>query len=219
MLPIFLLPNVSAPFRIPGNGVFAMPVKIPGLVIAISLLFSVAAQCDTAVKCSVKTLAACPKIGCSKPNSPLAVTNSQKRTTSSTGSPAEITFPDLKELQDDVSKTFAGGPVVIQGTTVSSYHNMKAAPRKAILSGLKAGSGKFSEGDFVELSGFIAATTGDPHPNPGESVNCKLTRDPGCSCGDDSAGSSPSERRLEYRQAKSDPGSPVAGQDRGPALF
>ncbi len=152
-----------------------MPVKIPGLVIAISLLFSVAAQCDTAVKCSVKTLTACPKIGCSKPNSPLAVTNSQKRTTSSTGSPAEITFPDLKDLQDDVSKTFAAGPVVIQGTTVSTYHNMKAAPRKSILSGLKAASGKFSEGDFVELSGFIAATTGDPHPNPGESVNCKLT--------------------------------------------
>ena len=152
-----------------------MPVKIPGLVIAVFLLFSVAAHGDTAVKCSFKTLAACPKIGCSKPNSPLAVTNSQKRTTSSTASPAEITFPDLQDLQDDVGKTFGSGPVVIEGATVSSYHNMKAAPRKIILSGLKAGSEKFSEGDFVELFGFIAATTGDPHPNPGESVNCKLT--------------------------------------------
>jgi hypothetical protein len=154
---------------------FAMPVKIPGLVIAGSLLFSVTARCDTAVKCSFKTLAACPKIGCSKPNSPLAVTNSQKRTVSINGSPAEITFPDLQDLQDDVGKTFAGGPVVIKGAKVSSYHNMKAAPRKIILSGLKTGSGNFSEGDFVELFGFIAATTGDPHPNPGESVNCKLT--------------------------------------------
>jgi hypothetical protein len=154
-----------------------MPVKIPGLVIALSLLSSVAAQGDTAVKCSIKTLAACPKIGCSKPNSPLAVTNSQKRTTAINGSPAEITFPDLQDLQDDVDKKFQN-PVVIQGQKVSSYHNMKAAARKIILSGLDAESENFSEGDFVELVGFIASTKKAPHPNTGESVNCKLTDEP-----------------------------------------
>ncbi len=152
-----------------------MPVKIPGLVIALSLLLSPAAHADTAVKCSFKTLAACPKIGCSKPNSPLAVTNSQKRTMSSTGSPADISFPDLQDLQDDVSKKFSTGSITVLGQEVSSYRNMKAAPRKKILSGLKAGSGNFSEGDFVELFGFIAATTKEPHSNPGETVNCKLT--------------------------------------------
>src|SRR6266699_2090636 len=112
---------------------FAMPVKIPGLVIAVFLLFSVAAQGDTAVKCSFKTLAACPKIGCSKANSPLAVTNSQKRTMSSTGSPADITFPDLQDLQDDVSKKFSSGSITVLGQEVTSYRNMKAAPRKKIL--------------------------------------------------------------------------------------
>lgn len=152
-----------------------MPVKIPGLVIALSLFLPVAAQADTAVKCPFKTLAACPKIGCTKPNSPRAVTNSQKRTMSSTGSPAEITFPDLQDLQDDVSKKFDNGTITVLGQEVPSYGSMKAAPRKKILSGLKAGSGNFSEGDFVELFGFIAATTKEPHANPGESVNCKLT--------------------------------------------
>ncbi len=132
-------------------------------------------QADKAVKCSIKTLDACHKIGCSKPGSPLAVTNSQKRTTAINGSPAKLTFEDLKALQADVDRTFANGPVVIKGQKVSSAHNMKAAPRKIILSGLTAASGTFSEGDFVELEGFIAATKQPPHPNTGETVNCDLT--------------------------------------------
>jgi len=133
---------------------------------------------DTAVKCSVKTLTSCPKIGCSKPGSPLAATNSQKRTTAINGTPTPISFADLKALQDDVKKTFANAPIVIKGAKISSYHSMKAAPRKIILSGLKAGGGTFSEGDFIELVGFIASTKLPPHPNTGESVNCKLKDEP-----------------------------------------
>jgi hypothetical protein len=132
-------------------------------------------RADKAVKCSIKTLDACHKIGCSKPGSPLAVTNSQKRTTAINGSPAKLTFEDLKALQADVDRTFANGPVVIKGQKISSAHNIKAAPRKIILSGLTAATGTFSEGDFVELEGFIAATKQPPHPNTGESVNCDLT--------------------------------------------
>ena len=87
-------------------------------------------QADKAVKCSIKTLDACHKIGCSKPGSPLAVTNSQKRTTAINGSPAKLTFEDLKALQADVDRTFANGPVVIKGQKVSSAHNMKAAHKE-----------------------------------------------------------------------------------------
>jgi len=129
------------------------------------LAFSVLdARADTAVKCTFKALAACPKIGCSKPGSPLAVTNSQKRTTAINGSPTAVTFKDLQALQDEVDKEFPNG----------GYRNLEAAARKTALSGLKTAAGNFSEGDFIELVGFIAATKLPPHPNTGESVNCKL---------------------------------------------
>lgn len=118
------------------------------------------------------------QIGCSKPNTPLATTNSQKRTTVINGSPTEVSFTDLQDLQKDVDSKFANGPAHVSGVTVSSHHNMKAAPRKILLSGLHAASGDFSEGDFVELFGFIASQKLPPHPNTGESVNCKLKDEP-----------------------------------------
>jgi hypothetical protein len=130
---------------------------------------------DTAVKCGIKTISACPTIGCSKRGTPLAVTNSLKRTTTTNGEATVMSFGDLASLQKDVDSRFANGPIVIQGEKISSYRNMKAAARTIVLSGLKAGGGNFSEGDFVQLVGFIAATTLPPHPNKGETVNCKLT--------------------------------------------
>jgi hypothetical protein len=149
------------------------------LVFAIgSSLLSLGSWADTTVKCSVKTLSSCPKIGCSKPGSPLAATNSKKRATVVKGAPTVISFSDLKDLQAGVDQKFANGPILIKGTKVSSYHNMKATPRKIILSGLRTASGNFSEGDFVELVGFIAATKLPPHPNTGESVNCNLKDEP-----------------------------------------
>jgi hypothetical protein len=155
-----------------------MNTNISLLAVAFLLFSALDVKADTAVKCTFKTLAACPKIGCSKPGSPLAATNSQKRTTAINGSPTEVAFGDLKDLQADVDKKFANGPIVIKGAKVSSYHNLAAAPRKIVLSGLKAESGSFSEGDLVELFGFIAATKLSPHPNTGESVNCKLKDEP-----------------------------------------
>ena len=155
-----------------------MCTKIPPVAFAWFAFFVLAVRADTAVKCNYKSLAACPKIGCSKPGSPLAVTNSQKRTTAINGSPTELTFADLDELQTDVDKKFSNGPAVVNGEKVSSPRNMKGAARKILLSGLKAGSGQFSEGDYVELSGFIASKKLPPHPNTGESVNCKFTDEP-----------------------------------------
>lgn len=133
-------------------------------------------QADTAVKCSIKTLGLCPKAGCSKANSPLAVTNGMKRTTSINGRPAAISFDELKLLQKAVDDEF---PAEIQGVKIKTPHSMKAGPRKKLLSGLKISGGKqFSEGDYVELIGFIASEEKPPHPNKKESVNCNLTSEP-----------------------------------------
>jgi hypothetical protein len=73
------------------------------------------APADTAVKCSIKTLSACPQIGCSKPGTPLATTNSQKRTAAINGSPMAVSFGDLRDLQQDVDGKFASGPIVVAG--------------------------------------------------------------------------------------------------------
>ena len=155
-----------------------MPARVPPVAVALLALSVLSARADTAVKCTYKTLSACPKIGCAKPSSPLAATNSQKRTAATSGSPAKISFADLRDLQGDVEKKFADPPIVVAGETVKSYRSMKAAPRKILLSGLPVGGGKFSEGDFVELSGFIASRKLAPHPNTGESVNCKFKDEP-----------------------------------------
>ncbi|HLW54659.1 MAG TPA: hypothetical protein VKW06_17615 [Candidatus Angelobacter sp.] len=146
-------------------------------VLALSVLlvfFAPAVHGGKATSCPYTTLGSCPQIGCAKPNTPLAATNTLKRTTAINGSPAAIGFPDLQTLQNDVDSQF---PVTVQGTSISSPRNMTGAARKIILSGLKTKSGKFSEGDYVELSGFIASTKLPPHPNTGESVNCGL-KDP-----------------------------------------
>lgn len=148
------------------------------LFAGVFLIVPAALYADAPVKCSIKSLAACPKIGCSKPGSPLAVTNSMKRTTAINGSPTKLSFDDLEALQTDVDNKFANGSIMVAGEKVTSPRNMKAAPRKIILSGLKAKNGTFSEGNFIELTGFIASTKLPPHPNTGESVNCKLTDEP-----------------------------------------
>jgi hypothetical protein len=145
------------------------------LLLAGVLLVTALVHADKAAKCSVTSLATCGKIGCSKPGSPLAVTNSQKRTTTVDGTPTKVTFDDLAALQKDVDDKFANGSITVAGETVNGTRSMTAAPRKIILSGLKAKSGTFTEGNFIELTGFIASTTLGPHPNRGESVNCKLT--------------------------------------------
>jgi hypothetical protein len=155
-----------------------MGSKVLSVVVTLLVLSIAGVQADTAVKCSVKSLASCPNIGCSKPGTPLAATNSQKRTTAITSNPALISFTILQGLQDEVDKKFSNGPVNVLGQSVASYHSMPGAARKVLLSGLKTGGKSFSEGDYVELSGFIASTKLPPHPNTGESVNCKLTDPP-----------------------------------------
>jgi hypothetical protein len=152
-----------------------MPAKVT--FFAALLLIAPALHADKGVKCSIKTLAACPNIGCSKPGSPLAVTNAQKRTTAVGSTPAPLTFEDLSALQKDVDDKFADGPIMVAGEKVTGTRSMTAAPRKIILSGLKAKSGTFTEGNFVTLTGFVASTQLEPHTNSGESVNCKLTQD------------------------------------------
>jgi hypothetical protein len=151
-----------------------MSIRLLPVTAGILLLVSVASA-DTPVKCSIQTLGACPKNGCTKPNSATAVTNGMKRTTAISGSPVEISFDQIKLLQKAVDNEF---PATVQGVTIKTPRGMTAAPRKKLLSGLRIDGKQFSEGDFVELAGFIASEKQAPHPNKKETVNCNLTGEP-----------------------------------------
>jgi len=151
--------------------------KGPPVTVTLLVLSVVAAQADTAVNCTFKNIGSCRRSDVLSPARPCGYQLSEANNRHQR-SPAEISFSDLQALQTDVDKKFANGPIVIKGQKISSYRSMNAAPRTIVLSGLKAGSKSFSEGDFVELSGFIASKKLPPHPNTGESVNCKLKDEP-----------------------------------------
>lgn len=152
-----------------------MSTKILRCAVVYLVFFAVAAQTETAVKCPYRSLGQCPQIGCSKPGSPLAATNFLKRTTTINGNPTEINFSELDDLQKAVTSKF---PAEIKGFEIPTPRSMKAEPREILLSGLRANGATFNEGDYVELSGYIAAQKLPPHPNTGESVNCKLKGEP-----------------------------------------
>jgi hypothetical protein len=118
----------------------------------------------TAAKAKVAcaaVLSACPEAGCAHTDTPDAVTNELKRRLPAGGSPKLLTLDDFKRLQDDEIAAF--GDDRIEPTE---------AERSKSLHQLSIGGGKVSEGDLVQVVGFLVGTS---HANSGESVNCKLT--------------------------------------------
>lgn len=106
-------------------------------------------------------LSACPDVGCAQEGSSDAITNELKRRVPNAGVARTLTFDDFKRLQDD---------------EVSAFGDEKIEPtesdRTAKLHNLKLPGGRVSEGDLVQVMGYLV---GRPHANNGESVNCKLT--------------------------------------------
>jgi len=107
------------------------------------------------------TLAACPDTGCSQPGSKHAIFDQTKRRVPPLTVPTALTFADLKSLQEQAD------------TLVDEGVELSAADR-AKLTNLQISQGTVHEGSLVRLIGFIAKGL-DPHPNSGESVNCRRT--------------------------------------------
>jgi hypothetical protein len=104
-------------------------------------------------------LAACPAAGCEDPKSPHGLLNQMKRRLPSDVTPKALKWSDFAALQQDADSTV--------GEDVELDASDRARLRNLIVS-----NGRVSEGDLVELTGFLV---GKPHPNTGESVNCNLS--------------------------------------------
>lgn len=111
-----------------------------------------------------QTLDSCPENGCSQPGSKHALFNETKRRIPTESVPVALTFADFESLQEQAND------LVDQGLDLS-------AADRAKLTNLHVSQGTVHEGSLVRLVGFIAKGL-DPHPNTGESVNCRRTEVP-----------------------------------------
>jgi hypothetical protein len=119
-----------------------------------------AAAAATATTACAGDLGGCEAVGCAKPNSTQAIFNSAKRRIPPGTASRLLTFADVRSLQTQTDR------VVDQGTQLSQ------AERNS-LRGFNVSGGTVGEGNLVRIAGFIAQGL-DPHPNSGESVNCRL---------------------------------------------
>ncbi|SRR6266567_1914363 len=108
--------------------------------------------------CSV-SLSSCPISGCETEGTPHALVNEQKRHLPTSAVAKNLTWEDFTALQEDADST-VGQDVELDAQDRAKLHNISVS------------GGRVSEGDLVQLAGFIV---GNPHPNTGESVNCSLS--------------------------------------------
>jgi hypothetical protein len=119
---------------------------------------------DAYGKACVKDLASCPMSGCETAGSPHGLGNAAKRTIPAAGTPIKLTFDDFAELQ-----TLADD-VVDQNQDLTKEERARLSDLK-----LKSPARTVSEGDLVELTGFLIGLPNRPGASGAESVNCRLT--------------------------------------------
>jgi hypothetical protein len=136
------------------------------LLEAENLNIAAAAASNSGPCLGVTTIDQCPSTGCAKENTEAgkkqSLLNRTKERAPQGANAKLLTFDDFRSLQDQA------GNLVGVGTTLDQTG-------RDLLNHLAIGSGTLREGSFVRISGFIASGPLDPHPNTGESVNCKLT--------------------------------------------
>ena len=128
------------------------------------VLASPAIDAAGGAKPCAKTLASCPDRGCAKTGSSDALVNKLKRSIPAATTPIRLTLDDVESLQDQADDKV--------GQKVSL-----SADRRKNLRNLTVSSGKVSEGDLVQVKGYVITEAGLPRANSsGESVNCRLKK-------------------------------------------
>ena len=115
-------------------------------------------------KSCAKDLASCPTFGCEEEGSPHALGNTLKHTIPPAGTPIKLNFDHFGELQD------------LANHSVGQDADLTREQRDK-LRGLKLTSPTVtvSEGDLVELTGFLIGLPNRPGASGAESVNCRLS--------------------------------------------
>lgn len=128
------------------------------LVICVETL----AHSQDSKKPCAKSLAECPVHGCDDADSPSGLLSSVKKRKPTKKDPIVLTFEDLAKLQDQASE--------LVGQRVELDRE-----QRAMLRNLDVAAGAVSEGDLVEIAGFLTGLPRRPGPSGAEKVNCRLT--------------------------------------------
>jgi hypothetical protein len=149
----------------PRNGFWRVIIEggrqgyVPATDIELPVVDAAPPSAAAAAPCAA-SLDECEVNGCAAADSKRGLFNTAKNHQPTGTNARTLSFADLKSLQTQADA------VVEQGTELNQE-------QRDSLSNFQVSSGKVSEGRLVKLTGFIAQGL-DPHPNTGESVNCRL---------------------------------------------
>jgi len=149
----------------PRNGFWRVIIEggrqgyVPATDIELPVVDAAPPTAAAAAPCAA-SLDECEVNGCAAADSKRGLFNKAKNHQATGTNARTISFADLKSLQTQADA------VVEQGTELNQE-------QRDSLSNFQVSTGKVSKGRLVKLTGFIAQGL-DPHPNTGESVNCRL---------------------------------------------
>jgi hypothetical protein len=123
---------------------------------------AVSANGTAAAPCAVD-LNSCPAHGCAKPGTSDALVNQIKRTLPPSGALVLLTLDDFESFQEQAD-ILVGQNVNISKVKRNKLKNLK------LVSSVK----KISEGDLVQVIGFMVGLPNRPKASGPESVNCRL---------------------------------------------
>jgi hypothetical protein len=108
-------------------------------------------------------LDACPDRGCADPDTPDALVNQAKRRIPPSGTPVRLTLDDVERLQSQADQV-VGQKVALDQAARARLQDLD----------LKSSDELVSEGDLVEVVGYVIGLPHRPKASGPESVNCRL---------------------------------------------
>jgi hypothetical protein len=119
---------------------------------------------DRGKKTCAADLASCPITGCATEGTEDGLVNKIKRTIPPAGTPIRLTFEDFFHLQDQATDL------------VGQKEDLNEATRAKLRElTLKSSTRRVSEGNLVELIGFVVGLPTRPKASGAEGVNCRLS--------------------------------------------
>jgi len=118
---------------------------------------------QTSPPCAVD-LDSCPKRGCADPDTPDALVNQGKRRIPPSGTPVHLTLDDFERLQSQADQ-LVGQKVALDQAARDRLQDLD----------LKSSDELVSEGNLVEVVGYVIGLPHRPKASGPESVNCRLT--------------------------------------------